>query len=208
MPRNYVKKSQRMKTNQLSNQNDNFQPLNQTNPDLLQVANQNQPQTITDQSPIPSELSDPALKISGSDLGTDHLESVVKDAFVNEASTQQIPQAGIDHASPIGPVMDRPTFQKSFSGLFNFGGAFFPSLKIRPEEIEQADNASSALYDCAIEVEWLRFLIQPGNLWAQRIIVIGMFVLPKAQGLRNDIVARRASQLAAHAQREPKAEAA
>ena len=158
--------------------------------DNLSASNQNQPPPILD--PIPSELT-PQSENQPAFPGT--IESAPDFASLGAEFADQgaQPQTGVT-SSPAGVVMDRATFHKTFKGMFGLGSNWFKSLAIKPEEESSATAACDAIYDSALEVEWLKFLIQPGNVWVGRILAIAMFTGPKLQALRAEIEARQSSQ--------------
>lgn len=95
--------------------------------------------------------------------------------------------------SPPG-VLSRDQFFEAFRGCFNIGHQFtgLQSLAV-PANDNAARAACDAVYDIALEVEYLRFLIQPGNVWIQRSIAIGAFAVPKYLGVTAELDARRAA---------------
>lgn len=70
-------------------------------------------------------------------------------------------------------------FTVAFRSLFNWAGRKMPPLKIAPEETEDAAAAAQALYETALDVPWLRFLIKKNNVWVERGFALYMFAAPK-----------------------------
>jgi hypothetical protein len=167
------------------------QPMTtQANNDNLTPTPQINPSPILD--PIPSELNQQSENQPASP-GTIEGAPDFR-ALAGEFSDQGAqPQTGVT-ASPAGVVMDRATFHKTFQGMFGLGSNWFKSLAIKPDEQASANAACDAIYDSALEVEWLKFLIQPGNVWVGRILAIAMFTGPKLQALRAEIEARQSTQ--------------
>ncbi|MDF1846193.1 MAG: hypothetical protein P1U69_03235 [Parvibaculaceae bacterium] len=60
------------------------------------------------------------------------------------------------------------------------------------ENDQAARAASDALWDTCNEVPWLRWMIEPGSVWAQRAFVIGGFVVPLSIAARAEYVALNA----------------
>jgi len=91
-----------------------------------------------------------------------------------------------------GPqVWDKDQFFANFAGAFNLGAALsaLQSLKVDTGD-QTARAASDAIYDIALETPWLRFLIEPSNVWLQRAMAIGAFAVPKAMAVRAELAAR------------------
>lgn len=70
------------------------------------------------------------------------------------------------------------------------------------EAIER--EAARAVYDTALEIEWLRFLIGTDNKWAARALAVGTLVAVKARPVVDQVrEKRRAKVEAAKAARQP-----
>lgn len=101
---------------------------------------------------------------------------------------------------PEAAIMTREEFQRTFVGGFDLTHAMskLQSLKIDEDGKPRAHGCADAIYDTALDVPSLRFLIQPKNKWWSRIFAIGMFTLPMAKAvsieLRERQVARAAKQ--------------
>lgn len=96
-------------------------------------------------------------------------------------------------------VIGREEFHGLFVGMFNIASHVPPGIRalaIRPEEEEAARGASSAIYDIAEETPALRFLIEPGNVWIQRAVAIGMFGAVKGRAVTAELRERRAAAAA------------
>lgn len=90
-------------------------------------------------------------------------------------------------------LLTKDQFWEGFRGCFNVGQQVtaLESLGV-PANDMGARAASDAVYDIALETEYLRFLIQPGNVWVQRALVIGAFTFPKYMGVKAELAERRA----------------
>jgi len=69
-------------------------------------------------------------------------------------------------------------------------GEALRSLDIAADD-PAARAASDAIYDTALEVPWLHWLLSPGNKWVQRIAVIGAFGFTVSTGVAAELKARR-----------------
>lgn len=100
-------------------------------------------------------------------------------------------------ATPIGGGSIESGFigKDEFYGVFSFAfmmghsGTGFKSLDISGST--SARPASDALYDICEETPSLHFLIKPGGKWMERAIAIGMFAVPIAKGVRDEVAERR-----------------
>ena len=105
---------------------------------------------------------------------------------------------------PVDPI-SKDEFYVGVAALMQFGGVAtkLKSLPIKPEEEEDARLAVDALYDTAVDVPWLHFLVEPGNKWVQRALCIGVFVKGKYEVVRLEIAGRKL----ASKEQEPSAQA-
>lgn len=88
-------------------------------------------------------------------------------------------------------ILTQDQFVKSFRGLFNVSSAMsgLKSLAV-PEENRAANEAAIAIYDTAVDVRWLRFLIRPQAVWLERTAAILAFTVPMGKAVRDEIKAR------------------
>lgn len=70
------------------------------------------------------------------------------------------------------------------------------SLEIAPKD-DGARAASDALYDTCLEVSWLRWMIEPTNVYMQRALAVGVFGAGLAAGVGAELRERRKAQAAA-----------
>lgn len=149
-----------------------------------------------------SSASDGGIEIEGvkaveqpQEINFDHLD-FAQFGVEGEPSAQSTGEAVegeiVGGDGPPG-VLSRDQFFEAFRGCFNIGHQFtgLESLAV-PANDNTARAACDAVYDIALEVEYLRFLIQPGNTWIQRSIAIGAFAVPKYLGVKAELEARRA----------------
>lgn len=89
--------------------------------------------------------------------------------------------------------LTKAQFFEAFKGMFNIAGGFtrLSSLPVSEGDIAARD-ACDAIYDTAAEVSYLRFLIEPSNIWVQRSLVIVAFTLPKYMAVKAELQHRRA----------------
>ena len=93
-------------------------------------------------------------------------------------------------------MLTREQFHKGFCMSFNMGSAVTKLESLHtPEDDAAAWEASNVIYDVALESEYLRFLIEPSNLWVQRSMVIFAFAAPKYYGCRAELQARKEQEM-------------
>ena len=131
---------------------------------------------------------------TGSESGSpDDLDAAF--SRVNPDADEPGPEVGAGASCDTGPgeVMGRDEFVALFIGSFQMGAAFtgLQSLKIEGEETGRAREAASAIYDTALEVPALRWIIQPGNIWMQRALVVLAFTLPKGAAIKAELATRK-----------------
>ncbi len=82
-------------------------------------------------------------------------------------------------------MLTREEFQAAFIGGFEMGHEYteLQSLKIPSDKENRARGCAGALYDTAIDIPALRFLIEPKNKWWGRILAIGMFTVPMSKAI-------------------------
>lgn len=138
-------------------------------------------------SPLPAELSE---QNSGSKPSSDasHFDETPEP----ENQTGDIEGEVVEEPAPV--VLSRETFVRNFIGLFNYGGRRgLSSLTVTPDEMAEAEEAFGALYDTALEVSWLNWLVQPGNIWVQRAAVFLPFMYGKSKALIIEVKEKRAA---------------
>lgn len=103
-------------------------------------------------------------------------------------------------------MLDEDQFFAMFKGLIGAPNIILQLRGVEPlatlsisDQDGHARAASAALYATCQDVPWLRFLIQPESVWAQRALVIGSFGFGLAAGVRAEIAARRVAAAAARA---------
>lgn len=102
----------------------------------------------------------------------------------------------IGEENPIGEptVLTEEQFFEVFKGIHDVPGHMLglQSLPIATHEMQSARAASDVIYEIANEVPAFRFLIEPGNIWLQRAMVVAAFAVPKMQAVTQELRARRA----------------
>jgi|GEM_PF-1735275 hypothetical protein len=163
-------------------------------PPLLKIQEeQNQPQEEQNQ---PQEKKAPgSFDLGGMDTG--HFAYVVVEepaGTTQEVATGTVEEGG---EGPGGDIIGPDQFRSLFHFIFNTAGAMTPikSLKIAEEEKESADSASDALYEIALEVPSMRFLIEVGNKNMQRAVVLGVFVYGKGGAVVAELKERKRERL-------------
>jgi hypothetical protein len=127
--------------------------------------------------------------MSGKVSDGSHLENISIQVEGSESGQQQ------DNVNTSG-LLTREQFYTAFESLFGFSSAIsgLKSLEISKDEKQSALATSNAIYDMALESPWLRWLIQPESIWAQRVIVIGTFGFMKFQVVKLEIQSRKQEQ--------------
>ena len=131
------------------------------------------------------------------------------EAEFSENSHMEMEIDGPDALGPAG-VLTKDQFYMAFSSVFDFSGMFLQlqSLPIQNHEVGSARAASDAIYDVAEKSPWFRFLIEPGNEWVQRALVVGVFAFGKVTAVKAEIDQRSAPKpKAANDQQQPGMEA-
>lgn len=87
----------------------------------------------------------------------------------------------------------KEAFFVAFKAMFGLSGSLLAlqSLPISESEEMAAREASDALYETALVVPFLSFLITPANEWAGRIAAIGLFTWGKYHVVRAELDARK-----------------
>lgn len=95
------------------------------------------------------------------------------------------------------PIVAREMFQQTFIAAFTTAGAMsgLRSLMIAQDD-QLAREAANALYDSALQVPALRFMIEEGSGWVQRGFVLIAFGTSIVRGVRAEIQERRALAVA------------
>ena len=102
-----------------------------------------------------------------------------------------------DDETPEGCLTKEQFFVMVFCPLHNLPAAYLrlESLPIRKAEMEAARQASDAIYDCCADVESMHWLINPSNVWMQRAVCIGAFVVPKGMAVKAELVQRKQEKM-------------
>lgn len=168
--------------------------------------NLNERQTTTDRTPQTTidgtaeriAISGPGPSETGSESFTETDADPFDTSHFDELHIDGEPLgggAGGDGGAAFGgpAIMAREEFRAAFVAVFNIAGGVsgLQSIAIDAGEKPKAEACADAIYDTALEVPWLRFLIEPSNIWLQRALVVGMFTIPKALAVRNELAARR-----------------
>lgn len=165
--------------------------------------NLSQPESLSPlASPLPDEISETVTASEhflSADDG-DHLDGIQMDDAVSGVGGESLPHPS--DVSSSDPVVPADQWISGFLGGFNLAGNFVHALKIMPEEEGKARAAAEAIYNTALDVPSLRFLIAPQGKWIGRGVAVAMFIGPKAIAAREEIRGRR-SKAAAPAMASP-----
>lgn len=128
--------------------------------------------------PSPNPEPPPSGPSEASEPNWDRIEAFVSseapepsgDPFVDDAAQTIIPEE----------VISKEQFREGFVGVFHVGHRLskLNALAIDGERVSVAHGAADALYETALDVSWLRWLISPGNKWVQRAFAMGAFAVP------------------------------
>jgi len=150
--------------------------------------------------PLPQELSDNQAGLHGTSaaIESDHLADIEK--------TFDAPAAvPVGDGGSADEFVTPERFRKSFFKMFNTAGRYsFESLKIRPEETEDANEAANELYEICCEIHWLNWAVTKNTSWLARIATVAAFVGPKVIGCKIEIDMRRQAALKPAQQAAPK----
>jgi hypothetical protein len=144
----------------------------------------------SDAAAVPSNADNLGAGFDTVDFGKFTYEGEVK----SEGQTGQGEEEQTTTSKP--EILSKAAFRKMFGGMFEIGHQLtkLDSLKVKPDEVEGANNCYDAIHDIALDVPALRFLIEPGNVWIQRSMAIGFFVVPKTLAIRAELEFRRNSK--------------
>jgi hypothetical protein len=132
-------------------------------------------------NPLPAELLS-----EQSSLGSEDAPSI-DTAHFDDAPADEMGEAAAPEV-----LLTKDQFTTNFIGVFNLGGALtgMKSLSIEDTERAQAAAAAEAIYDSALEISWLRFLIRPESVWMQRAFALGAFAVPKYKAVTIELAGR------------------
>lgn len=98
---------------------------------------------------------------------------------------------GGDENPPNQGMIDVQAFHALFCVSFNTASAV---TKLKSLAVDAADeaciNCTRALYETIADVPMLRFMLMPNGKWAERAVAIGMFTVPMAMGVSNELASR------------------
>ena len=149
------------------------------------------PEPVTETQSIPEPKPDPTIAVDGG-LTVGEAPIIPVPDFDDERSDLA---PGAEPESALGsPETDaggrvtKEQFFQMFRACFAAPNAVMlarsqPALKSLSIDADNqsARSASDALYDICAETEMLRWLLEPGSKWTQRLIVIAAFAVPTLQ---------------------------
>lgn len=96
-----------------------------------------------------------------------------------------------------GELMDRDEFHTMFQAMVAAPNGVLMLKKVEPlKSLETAGNgpacrkASDALYDTCRDVPWLKFMLDPDQVWLQRSLPVGVFVFGTFKAVRMELAER------------------
>jgi hypothetical protein len=155
------------------------------------------PPIIEPDSSSELDLDPPGLSSGETNTGAetnapDHLAAIDLDAIERgeDGLGQALPGGP---GSPVEAFLSPEAFQAGLEAAFSLGGHLAGlSTLLRAPADPTFPPASRALYDTIRDVPALHFLIKPGGVWIQRAATIGLFAVPVAIGVGQELRARRA----------------
>jgi hypothetical protein len=113
---------------------------------------------------------------------------------IAEATPSHVPMMANTQTIGTQQILSKDEFWAAFKGVFNMGGMFIriegqqlKTIAIQPSEETTAREASDAIYDTCAEIPWLRFILEPENVYVKRALVIGVFFYGKAEMIKAEI---------------------
>ena len=124
--------------------------------------------------------------------------------WVSEPGADPLPETeGVDARDPDGGqgvlnyLMDPDEFYTMFQALVTAPNAGLELKGVAPlQSLEAAStspgcrNASNALYATCMDVPWLRFLLEPEQIWLQRAFPVGLFAFGTYKAVRLELAGR------------------
>jgi|GEM_PF-3170573 len=132
---------------------------------------------------------------SSADYSADEVEPDHFDDLLGESL------GGSDGGQPPtdGHMLDHGAFHALFCVSFNTASTVtkLQSLSVDKED-EACQNCTRALYETILDIPMLHFVLKPSGKWMERMIAIGMFTVPMAIGVSQELAARRNSSHSHH----------
>jgi hypothetical protein len=145
-----------------------------------EILDQSQPATAPEESAQPLDTSSPATS------EPDHFDELIGRA-------EEVEQEG-EKAAISAKMLTQDQFRQSFIGLHGMASSFtgWQSLALPNSHVNEAtaNEVADTLYETILDVPMLHFMIQPGNKWLGRTIVMAVYV----QGMRQAITAEAAQK--------------
>lgn len=169
----------------------NKMKINKAKLDHLEPLENELTQTATPNQSLPMEEATPnePTKDTSAESSTASMENEPThfDDLIG-AAPEDIDEEGV----PINQGMiDVQAFHALFCVSFNTASAV---TKLKSLSVDAADeaciNCTRALYETIADVPMLRFMLMPNGKWMERAVAIGMFTVPMAMGVSNELAAR------------------
>lgn len=127
-----------------------------------------------------------------------HIGDILSELETEEKAQQKIDaqeekKAHVESVQQAG-VLTKTQFCDGVSGVLNMTSSLTKIKSLHVENQEIANGCFESIYDYATEIPWLRFMIEPQNVHAQRMIQIGAFVVPMTLSVRAELKARKAEK--------------
>lgn len=144
--------------------------------------------------PSPSLKPEPMQPGEAVDFGSsEHLDGLIAEAEATEAVQEATDSAQVSPENSAGRLTTDQFFM-AFRGVIQAPN-FVMKPPLKSLEIDEGDQAaraaSDAIYETCADVPWLNFLIEPGNVWAGRAIVVGAFAFGMTTAVRSELAERR-----------------
>jgi hypothetical protein len=125
--------------------------------------------------------------------GAEHLDHIEIPAEAIGAGEEGAGAPG----APAAPArVTREQFAELLAAALGIAGAVtgLRSLPIADAERPAFMPAAGAVYDTVVEIPALHWLLEPGNVYVQRALVVAAFVVPKARAVADELAAVRAAR--------------
>lgn len=148
---------------------------------------QNQSQSNNPEATQPEKSQAETVSSSANDgshleiLSIEHITGEAEQESPDGSAGEQTEQQ--DNSRNIPPhALEKEAFYAQFAGAHKIISMMtgLRSMAIQPDEQDTAMEASNAIYDTAVDLEWY-WMISGGGKWFQRLTVLGMFFMGKAQ---------------------------
>jgi hypothetical protein len=100
---------------------------------------------------------------------------------------------GDEPPTPSVDMLDQEAFHALFCVGFNTASTItkLQSLAVNKDD-DGCINCTRAIYDTIYDIPMLHFMLKPSGKWMERALAIGMFTVPMAMGVSQELAIRKA----------------